>query len=242
MAGLAPAQPVRLLVSADAQQGHPTSRGYLTAESARAGAVFGLGQPGADGSLVIGRPGAVRVVLTVTGAGAVDELIGALGRARVGLGPGALLNVGRIGGGLAPYDVPDLAAAELGLAVADAEAERVALAAFAALRPSRDGATVVAEALGQVPAWPAPAANPLLEWVRSIGGRYGLTIAGTAGGAASDANHAGAHGAPTVDGFGGVGVRFRGASGSREHVRLDSLVPRAMLLAALLAQPLPIAG
>jgi glutamate carboxypeptidase len=83
--------------------------------------------------------------------------------------------------------------------------------------------------------------NPLLTWVRTVAARYGLPIAGAPGGAATDANHPGAHGAPTLDGFGGVGARFRGANSADEHVRLDSLVPRAMLLATLLSQPLPIA-
>lgn len=254
LVGLAPAQPVRLLVSADTLMGSATARPYLVAETARAGAVFGLAAPRPDGVLTTGRAGSARILLRVASeaaaedaapASAIDELLDQLTALRAAAAHvGAGLNAGRVGGGTEAYDVAEIAGAELGARFSDPGVERAFLDTLAALAPRRPGLAVHAEALSVVPAWAPPARNPLLEWVGAVSERHGMAVVGAAGalpGAvdgverAGDTNHAGALGAPTLDGFGGVGRRFRGD----ELVRIDSLMPRAALLAALLAQPLP---
>jgi acetylornithine deacetylase/succinyl-diaminopimelate desuccinylase-like protein len=212
--------------------------------------VLGLAAPRPDGALTTGCPGSARVLLRVGGAAAdardgggvsaTEELLDQLATLRAAVPPsGVALNVGRIGGGTEAYAVADLAGAEFGLRFDDAGAEREMLAAIGALRAVRAGAQVHAESLSRLPAWPPPRENPLLDWVAAIGERHGLAVLGGPGGRSGDTNHAGAHGAPTLDGFGGVGVRLHGAGGADERVRVESLVPRAVLLAALLAHPLP---
>jgi glutamate carboxypeptidase len=247
LAGLAPAQAVRLLVSADALMGSPTARPYLVAEVARAGAVLGLAAPRPDGVLTTGRAGSARVLLRAARddeqappASAIDELLDQISLLRTTAEPrGVTVNVGRIGGGTDAYAIADVAGAELGVRFADPAGERAFLDGLATLKPRRTGLTLHAEALSHVPCWPAPAQSPLLDWVASVGDRHGMAVVGAAGGdalaSAGDTNHAGVLGAPTLDGFGGVGRKL----GTDELVRIDSLMPRALLLAALLAHPLP---
>jgi glutamate carboxypeptidase len=240
LTGRAPAQQVRLLVSADTLMGSPTARPYLVAEVARAGAVLGLAAPRPDGVLTTGRHGSARVLLRAAGAGAIDELFDQLTAIRSAAGQfGVGVNIGRVGGGTGAYDVADVAGAELGIRFDDAAAETAFAATLAALSPRRAGVMVQAEAMSRVPTWPEPAGTPLLSWVAAVGERHGMAVVGASGvseavEAAADTNHAGALGAPTIDGFGGVGWRS-----PAEVVRVDSLVPRAVLLAALLSQPLP---
>jgi glutamate carboxypeptidase len=252
VAGIAPAQQVRLLTSADATLGSPTARPYLVAEVARAGAVFGLAAPRPDGVLTTGRAGSARVLLRVAAEGepapsAIDELLDQIAVVRAAAAAtGAVVNVGRLGGGTDAYAVADVAGAELGVRFPTPAAERAVLDAVSALAARRPGLAVRTEPLSVVPAWPAPPANPLLEWVAAVGERHGMAVVGAptdpatqAGEGAGDTNHAGALGAPTLDGFGGVGRRTGGGASAREWIRIDSLVPRAVLLAALLALPLP---
>lgn len=252
--GLAPAQPVRLFVSADSLMGSPTARPYLVAEVARAGAVLGLAAPRPDGVLTTGHAGGARVLMRVgpDGSGhpasAIEELLDQLGTVRANAVPlGAAVNVGRIGGGIDAYAVAEVAGAELGVRFTDPAGERAFLDGLTTLAARRPGLDVQVEALSHVPAWPAPEANPLLDWVAAVGERHGMAVVGAsacdpraAGDShAGDANHAGVLGAPTLDGFGGVGQRVRDGEIVDELVRVDSLMPRALLLAALLALPLP---
>jgi glutamate carboxypeptidase len=260
LVGLAPAQQVRLLVSADTLMGSPTARPYLVAETARAGAVFGLAAPRPDGVLTTGRAGSARVLLRVAAAGgqpasatgeqpasAIDELLDQLAAVRAAASRvRAAVNVGRIGGGTEAYELAELAGAELGVRLPDAASEQAFLDAVSGLGSFRPGLAVQGEALSVVPAWVPPARNPLLDWVSAVGHRHGMAVVGApyddpgpAGESAGDTNHAGALGAPTVDGFGGVGRRILGTHAPDERIRIDSLVPRAVLLAALLSQPLP---
>jgi glutamate carboxypeptidase len=150
------------------------------------------------------------------------------------------LNIGRIGGGTDAHEVAAVAGADIGVTFADAQAEQGAMSAFAALRAFRPGAVVTAEALAAVPAWPAESGQRLLAWAGTVGERHGLPVTGSASGWSGDVNHAGAQGVPSLDGFGAVGERIRTAAVTDERVRVDSLVPRAVLLAALLARQLPL--
>ena len=71
------------------------------------------------------------------------------------------------------------------------------------------------------------------------GGRRGEPRPARAGGVAvgggSDGNFTAAIGVPTLDGLGAVGG---GAHADHEHVVVDTMVDRARLLAALIADPL----
>ncbi len=219
--------------------GSPTARPYLVAETARAGAVFGLGAPRPDGVLTTGRAGSARVLVRVAATGepggsAIDELLDQLAAVRaVAARLRAVVNVGRIGGGTEAYEVAEVAGAELGVRLPDAASEEAFLDAVGALTALRPGLAVQGEALSVVPAWTPPARNPLLDWVGMVGHQYGMAVVGApsdepgAGGeSAGDTNHAAALGAPTLDGFGGVGRRVQSGTAPDDRIRLDSLVPR----------------
>jgi glutamate carboxypeptidase len=71
----------------------------------------------------------------------------------------------------------------------------------------------------------------LYETARGIASRIGFDITHQSSGGGSDGNFTGAMGVPTLD---GLGVQGAGGHTLEEHLLLDSLVPRAKLLAGLL--------
>ena len=61
----------------------------------------------------------------------------------------------------------------------------------------------------------------------------GLTLEEGSAGGGSDGNFTAALGVPTLDGFGAVGD---GAHALHEHIEIDALVPRAAVIAGLIAR------
>jgi glutamate carboxypeptidase len=248
--GRALAQPVQVVLVADEEVSSPHGRTAVMDAAAGAAAVVGLEPPHPDGGLKTGRRGVARVRLEVhgreahaglavaRGVSAIDELLDQLVRLRDALPRAADLgwNIGRVSGGTRANVIAGRAAAEIGLRFATASTERAAFSAVRGLTPVREGARVSAEILSSRPAWPAAPGNPLAEHViglaAGLGERFGARPAGGAG----DTNFTGAAGLPTVD---GLGARGRGAHSPAESVRLDSILRRAELLAALFATPLP---
>ncbi len=111
------------------------------------------------------------------------------------------------------------------------EGERLT-AAFAALVPSVPGARV--EILGGLnrPPMPVGAAGDLFQMALTAAAEVGVEgIEGVAVGGGSDGNFTAAVGVPTLDGMGAVGG---GAHADHEFVLVDTMVPRASLVAALL--------
>lgn len=107
-------------------------------------------------------------------------------------------------------------------------------AAFAGLDTSVPGARV--EILGGLnrPPMPVGAAGSLFPLALEAAAEVGLDgIEGVAVGGGSDGNFTAAIGVPTLDGMGAVGG---GAHADHEHVLVDTMVPRAALVAALLAR------
>ena len=90
----------------------------------------------------------------------------------------------------------------------------------------------------EVTRWHRPAADARVRVGDAVpaGGRRRRSgsvsrLAGVAVGGGSDGNFTAAIGVPTLDGLGAVGG---GAHADHEHVLVDTLVPRAELLAALI--------
>jgi len=71
----------------------------------------------------------------------------------------------------------------------------------------------------------------LYETARGIARGLGFDITHQSSGGGSDGNFTGAMGIPTLD---GLGVQGAGGHTLEEHLLIESLVPRARLLAALL--------
>jgi glutamate carboxypeptidase len=248
--GRALAQPVQVVLVADEEVSSPDGRTAVMHAAAGAAAVVGLEPPHPDGGLKTGRRGVARVRLEVHGreahaglavaggVSAIDELLDQLVRLRDALPRASDLgwNIGRVSGGTRANVVAGRASAEVGLRFAARETEQACFSAVRGLTPVRAGARVTAEILSSRPAWPPTPDNPLAQHViglaAGLGERFGARPAGGAG----DTNFTGAAGLPTVD---GLGPRGRGAHSPAESVRLDSILRRAELLAALFATPLP---
>jgi glutamate carboxypeptidase len=244
------AQPVRVVLVADEEVSSPHGRTAVLDAAAGAAAVVGLEPPHPDGGLKTGRRGVARVRIEVfgreahaglavaAGVSAIDELLDQLAALRDALPRAADLgwNIGRVSGGTRANVVAGRASAEVGLRFATGETERACFSAIRGLTPVRDGARVVAEVLSSRPAWPPAPGNPLAEHVIALAAGLGERLGARPAGGAGDTNFTGAAGLPTVD---GLGPRGRGAHSPAESVRVDSILRRAHLLAALFATPLP---
>lgn len=244
------AQPVRVVLVADEEVSSPHGRTAVMDAAAGAAAVVGLEPPHPDGGLKTGRRGVARVRIEVfgreahaglavaAGVSAIDELLDQLVRLRDALPRAADLgwNIGRVSGGTRANVVAGRATAEVGLRFGTGETERACYSAIRSLTPVRTGARVAAEVLSSRPAWPEAPGNPLAEHVIALAAGLGERLGARPAGGAGDTNFTGAAGLPTVD---GLGPRGRGAHSPAESVRVDSILRRAHLLAALFATPLP---
>jgi glutamate carboxypeptidase len=247
------AQPVRVVLVADEEVSSPHGRTAVMDAAAGAAAVVGLEPPHPDGGLKTGRRGVARVRIEVfgreahaglavaAGVSAIDELLDQLVRLRDALPRADDLgwNIGRVSGGTRANVVPGRATAEVGLRFGTGETERACYSAIRSLTPVRTGARVTAEVLSSRPAWPPAPGNPLAEHVIALAAGLGERLGARPAGGAGDTNFTGAAGLPTVD---GLGPRGRGAHSPAESVRVDSILRRAHLLAALFTTPLPPLG
>ena len=247
-----PHRRLRVVIAADEEVGSGSATPIVRASCDGAAAVLGFESPHPDGSLKVGRLGSTRVQLRVTGreahaaldpdAGipAIEELLDQLLVVRTAMAdiasrrPGELLyNLGAISGGGRANVVPGSAEALLGLRFGSAAAQAEAQAVLDAAMPVRPGARVEADVLSARPAWQASAADhAMLAAVAGVSAALGSPLTGRPAAGAADTNTTGALGIPTVDGFGPVGG---GAHAVSEHVRIDSMLERTVLLATFLA-------
>lgn len=238
---------VVVLLTSDEEVGSGTSRSLIEEEARRSDYVLCVEPPVPPvGQLKTARKGVGRFTLTVTGrashAGAahaqgisaIQELahqILAL-HALTEYSLGTTVNVGVVRGGTRSNVVAAEAVAEVDFRVATlAEAER-AVPAIRSLRPVVPGTELaITGGLNRPPMERTPAIAALFERARALGAEFGydVTEAGTGGG--SDAQFAAALGIPTIDGLGANGD---GAHALHEHILIDSVPPRAALIAALL--------
>ncbi|MFT4110796.1 M20/M25/M40 family metallo-hydrolase [Propionicimonas sp.] len=250
-AGLAH-RPLRVVVAADEEVGSGSASELVREQCAGAAAVLGFESPHPDGALKVGRLGSTRLRLRVVGreshaaldpdggVSAIDELVDQLVVLRRSVAavsarhPGqVLLNVGAIAGGGRTNVVPGESEALVGFRFGTPAAEAEVLDAVAALSPLRAGASLEAEVLSSRPAWQASEADAaLLGQVCALAGEVGLAASGRPAAGAADTNTSGALGVPTLDGF---GPRGGGAHAVTEHVLLESLLDRVVLLVAVLA-------
>jgi glutamate carboxypeptidase len=251
--GRTPAQPVQVVLVADEEVSSPHGRTVVMDAAGGAAAVVGLEPPHPDGGLKTGRRGVARVRIEVhgreahaglavaDGVSAIDELLDQLARLREALPRAADFgwNIGRVSGGTRANVIAGRASAEVGLRFATRQTERACLGAVEGLTPVRPGARVRAEVLFTRPAWPAEPGNRLAEHVIGLAARLGERVGARPAAGAGDTNFTGAAGLPTVD---GLGPRGRGAHSPAESVRVDSILRRAELLAALFSTPLPPLG
>jgi glutamate carboxypeptidase len=152
---------------------------------------------------------------------------------------GVSVNVGTIDGGLRSNVVAPEVRATVDVRVpSSAEVLRLD-AALRGLRPVTPGTSIeVSGGFHHPPLERVPRNRALWEQARTLGQALGLDLQEAAVGGASDGNTISQFTA-TLDGLGAVGD---GAHADHEHVRLSGLVPRAALVALLLASPLAVSG
>lgn len=81
------------------------------------------------------------------------------------------------------------------------------------------------------PMLPTDKTRQLMQLIEAQGKRMGVAFGWTASGGGSDGSFAADAGTPTIDGLGPVGG---GAHTEREYMEIDSVIPRARLLAAVM--------
>lgn len=244
---LAPPRPVEFLLTSDEEIGSPTSRALIEARAREAAHVLVLEPPLADGSLKTARKGVGAFRMAIDGRAAhagvepekgisaVVELAHQILAIGVLADPGAgtTVNVGVVSGGTTTNVVPARAEARIDVrAVTGSEARRIE-SALLGLAPKLPGAKVTVEGgFNRPPMERTPQVAALFGRVQKLAaGLLELGEGSTGGG--SDGNFTAALGVPTLD---GLGIEGAGAHASHEHIRADSLIERAALLAVLLLE------
>lgn len=238
---------VTILVTGDEELGSPTSRGLIEDEARGARAALVLEASADGGALKTARKGTSMYDVVITGRAAHAGLEPHRGvnasvemshqiLAVLGLGDdaaGTTVTPTAAQSGTTVNTVPARASFSIDVrAWTVAEQERVD-AAVRALTPRLPEASI--EILGGVnrPPLEETASAALAGRAAALAARLGLPEVTTAGvGGASDGNFTAGVGTPTLDGLGAVGG---GAHAPGEHVLVDRLVDRTVLLHALLA-------
>ena len=241
-------RPVVLLLSGDEETGSHHSRGLIEeiAKGCRAAFVLEPAQ-GPQGAYKTARKGVGQFRLEITGVpshsgvdfgaghSAVRELAWQIEQisAMTDLKLGTTLNVGVVGGGTQSNVVPAAAWAEIDLrvkTVADAEAVARKLEALKA-RDARCTLRLTG-GLNRPPMERTEGTAALFAQAKELAAGLGFALEEAATGGGSDGNFTSALGVPTLDGMGAIG---NGAHAENESIRIDSLVSRTALLAAMIA-------
>lgn len=237
-----------MLWTTDEETGSRTSRALLEAEALKSTAVLVLEPALPGGVLKTSRKGCGEYEITVEGEPAhagVDPTKGVSAIRELArqilfletlqdLSRGVSLNVGVITGGTRPNVVAPHASAVVDVrAPSHVDAARVD-AALRRMMPQIPGARVhVRGGFDRPPMERTEGVARLFSMAQAAGAELGQAVAEGATGGGSDGNFCAALGVPTLDGLGALGD---GAHALHEHVLISALVPRAALIAVLLAR------
>jgi glutamate carboxypeptidase len=231
---------VELLVTADEEVGSRSSRALVEDLARACGAVLVLEGAAEGGALKTGRKGCGTFQVSVAGrashagldpAAGVNALVEAAHQvltittfARPELGTTVTPTVATAG--TTENVVPAEATIVVDVRVeSTVEAERVE-SAFAALTPQLEGAQLTVEGAVDRPPMPPSVSVELFALAEQLlPGLGGTTVGG-----GSDGNFTAALGVPTLDGLGAVGG---GAHADDEHLVVDAMTERALLVAGL---------
>jgi glutamate carboxypeptidase len=246
--------PLQLLLTGDEETGSASSRELILELARDAALVLVTEPPLPGGALKTARKGwgAYTVVVSGraahagldpdSGVSAIDELVDVL-RQVTGLrrpDAGTTVNVGTIGGGSRPNVIAADASADFEVRATTVAEQTRADDALGELRATREGASVtLVQHHIRPPMERTPAVGAAAEAARELAARLGFELSEGAAGGTSDANFVAPLGVPVLDGLGPEGD---GAHALHEHVLVESLVERTALLAAILADPQPLAA
>ncbi|MBY0336982.1 MAG: M20 family metallopeptidase [Acetobacteraceae bacterium] len=242
---------VTVCIVPDEEIGSPGSRAWLEAESRNADICLTLEPCRPKGGLVIGRGAVGALYLTATGVtahcGAAREKgASALAALAALVGPlealgdpanGLSATVGILRGGEARQVVPGSAELHLDLRAPSDEAAEALLAQVQALirdAPHDPRVTITARGGFTRPAFPThEGTKALYALAEQFGAELGAPVHGVVSRGGSDGSFAARLGVPTLDGLGPI---THDTCSKREVVEVSSIVPRAAILAGLLAR------
>jgi len=243
-AGIATSRPVTVLFTSDEEVGSPSTRDLIEAEAARHAVVLVPEPARPDGGVVTGRYAIARFNLRTIGkpshAGArladgrsaIREMCRQVVAIEAMTSESVTYSVGVIHGGQWVNCVATYCDAEsLSMAKRQEDLDE-AVEKMLALKPTGNDVQLVVTRGVTRPVWePDAKVMTLYETARGIANRIGFDINHQSAGGGSDGNFTGAMGIPTLD---GLGVQGAGGHTLEEHLMVESLVPRAKLLAGLL--------
>ena len=243
-AGIATSRPVTVLLTSDEEIGSPSTRDLIEAEAARHAVVLVPEPARPDGGVVTGRYAIARFNLRTTGkpshAGArladgrsaIREMCRQVVAIEAMTTEAATYSVGVIHGGQWVNCVATHCEAEsLSMAKRQEDLD-AAVERMLSLRPTGNDVLLEVKRGVTRPVWePDAKVMALYDTARGIANRIGFDITPQSSGGGSDGNFTGAMGVTTLD---GLGVGGAGVHTLDEHLLIDTLVPRAKLLAGLL--------
>lgn len=244
-AGLLPELPVTVIFNSEEEIGSPVSHPLIVAEAKRSAMAFVLEAGGAQGEIITGRKGRLAFTLSTSGvAGHAAKVVENKQSAILDLAwlildleglngqcPGVSVNVGQVGGGVAPNSVPEAAWAAVDVRFAGAAGSAFFEARWEEILARRraGGMTIGAEILDRTPVMEVTDKNrTLFAVIAGEARRLGLFLREDFRAGASDANAIASAGTPVVDGLGPVGG---GEHSDREYLVRQSLGTRSALLA-----------
>jgi glutamate carboxypeptidase len=244
-AAVATKLPVTFLLTGDEEVGSPSTRDLIEAEAARARFVLVPEPARPDGGVVSGRYAIARFNLRTTGrpshAGwtlaegrsAIREMCRQVLAIEAMTTESCTFSAGVIRGGQWVNCVAthcDLEVLSMAKRQADLDA---GVERMLALRSSTPDVVLEVRRGVTRPVWePDGGTMALYDHARSLSRAIGFDISHQSSGGGSDGNFTGAMGLPTLD---GLGVGGAGAHTLDEHLVVGTLVPRARLMAGLLA-------
>ncbi len=243
-AGIATSRPVTVLLTSDEEIGSPSTRDLIEAEAARHAVVLVPEPARPDGGVVTGRYAIARFNLRTTGrpshAGArlgdgrsaIREMCRQVVAIEALTSDAVTYSIGVIHGGQWVNCVATHCDAEsLSMAKRQEDLD-AAVEQMLSLRPTGNDVQLTVTRGVTRPVWePDEQGMALYGTARKIARSLGFDINSQSAGGGSDGNFTGAMGIPTLD---GLGVQGAGGHTLEEHLLLDSLVPRAKLMAGLL--------
>jgi len=236
---------ITILLTSDEELGSPTSAQLIRELASTAEATLVL-EPSAAGALKTGRKGVSQYEVHIEGraahagldpekgANALIELAHQVLQIETLANPAAGTTVTPTvaRAGTTSNVVPATASIAVDVRIATISEQQRVAAAMRALKPTIPGTSLQIDADENRPPLEEAASAELFARAQRLASGLGLDeLRGVTVGGASDGNFTAAAGCPTLDGLGAVGD---GAHAEGEYVLVSEMVPRAMLVAALL--------
>ncbi len=249
VAGGLPLARLVFVANPDEEIGSPASTPHIRRLAAGVDACLVLECARANGDIVSSRKGNLSLVITVHGRAAHAGVEPEKGRSAIleaarivtdlhslnGRWSGVTVNAGVIAGGTRPNVIAERCSLEVDVRAVSRDALVEAEAAIRDLVAPRLVPDVKVELAETGRHWPMEKLERsarLVDHAVGLAGQLGFELHDAATGGASDANTTAGMGVPTLDGLGPIGGLDHSPG---EYLELASIVPRTVLLAALIA-------